>query len=163
MHADILAVLGILTQRGINCADIVTEPDNAEYGAAISDATGLRFRVGKVTPRKVGMFVTVWQRAQTGSTEPLPDEDRVHALIVTAREGDRFGFFEFPRSALRTHGIVSAAGVGGKRGFRVYPPWSETANAQAKRSQAWQIDYFLELDSRASVDVERAPQLPAGR
>lgn len=161
-HADIVAVARLLADRGIVCPDLAIEPDNAEYGAAISDAAGLRFRVGKVTPRKVGMFVTVWRRATNGSTEPLPDADGVQSLIVTAREGDRFGFFAFPRSALRTHGITSVEAVGGKRGFRVYPPWSETANAQAKLSQAWQGEYFLELDSPAGLDAQRAHQLFSG-
>lgn len=161
-HADIVAATRLLADRGIACPDLAIEPDNAEYGAAISDAAGLRFRVGKVTPRKVGMFVTVWRRATNGSTEPLPDADRVRSLIVTAREGDRFGFFAFPRSALRQHGITSVDGAGGKRGFRVYPPWSATANPQAKRSQAWQAEYFLELGTPAEIDAQRAQRLLAG-
>ena len=164
-HADIVAVTELLARICITCPDLAPEPDNAEYGAAIADAAGLRFRVGKVTPRKVGMFVTVWRRAANGSTEPLPDADGVQTLLVTVREGDRFGLFAFPRSALRTHGITSIAGAGGKRGFRVYPPWSATANVQAKRSQAWQGAYFLGLDSPAGVDVlraERAQQLLSG-
>lgn len=106
-------------------------------------AERIRFRVGKLTPpTKVGLFVAVWRRAQNGSTEPFPAEDGIGLLVVTVREGSNMGHFAFPTSALVQHGIVSAKGVGGKRGFRVYPPWSEVSNRQAIRTQQWQCDYF---------------------
>lgn len=102
----------------------------------------IRVRVGKLTPTKVGLFVAVWRRAADGSTEPFPADDAVGTLVVTAREGDQSGHFAFPASALVEHGIVSVDGVGGKRGFRVYPPWSATANRQAKLTQQWQCGFF---------------------
>ena len=53
------------------------------------------------------------------------------------------GHFAFPTSALVKHGIVSVKGSGGKRGFRVYPPWSEVSNRQAIKTQHWQCSYFI--------------------
>ena len=63
----------------------------------------------------------------------------------------------FPRSALRRHGIVSVAEQGGKRGFRVYPPWSLTDNTQATRTQAWQGAFFL--DTTDGIDLGRLREL----
>ncbi|WP_330231719.1 MepB family protein [Nocardia sp. NBC_00508] len=134
---------------------------NAEYGAFFSRVGrgSVRYRVGKLTPAKVGLFVTVWRRAADGSTEPFAAEDGDDLLVITAREGLRFGQFVFPRTALVEHGIVSLAGRGGKRGFRVYPPWSATQNSQAMRSQKWQCDYFLDLDDAQEVDLQKASRL----
>lgn len=159
-HADVVAAIELLASLGIDCPDLAIEPDNSEYGGAISDSAGVRLRVGKLTPRKVGLFVTVWRRAAGGSTEPLPDADGVRFLVIAVREGERFGLFVFSRAALRTHGISSANGVGGKRGFRVYPPWSATPNAQATRSQKWQGEYFLELSAPASASASASGSTP---
>ena len=61
------------------------------------------------------------------------------------------------RHASAEHGITSVAGAGGKRGFRVYPPWSPTDNAQAIRTQKWQGAYFL--DTADGVDLDRLRML----
>ncbi|WP_342778286.1 MepB family protein [Streptomyces botrytidirepellens] len=61
-----------------------------------------------------------------------------------------------PRDVLCEHGIVSRGGSGGKRGFRVYPPWVTTTNRQASRTQAWQTKYFLDFTGDGSVDMARA-------
>lgn len=163
VHPDVALVMRLFAGLGVGCSPAVSEPDNAEYGAAISEVgrSTVRFRVGKLTPTKVGLFVSVWRRAAGGSTEPFPTEGDVDGLVVTAREGDRFGAFVFPTEVLATRGIVSVRGAGGKRGFRVYPPWSATSNPQAKRSQGWQCDWFLDLSDRAAVDLQRAGRLLA--
>jgi len=123
------------------------EADNSEYGAALAMLNGAsaRVRVAKVTPTKVGLFVAVWRRSASGSTEPFPADDPAQTLVVVARESGNFGAFVFDRAALVSHGIVSIAGVGGKRGFRVYPPWSHTISVQARRTQEWQCDHFVDL------------------
>ena len=129
------------------CTSPVVEPDNAAYGAVICRAEegAVRLRVGKATPTKVGLFVTVWERAPDGPTRPFPNDDGVDLLVVVVREGERAGRFAFPKTALVEHGIVSVDGVGGKRGFRVYPPWSQTSNPQARGTQAWQGRFFAAL------------------
>ena len=129
------------------CTSPVVEPDNAAYGAVVCRAAvgAVRFRVGKTTPTKVGFFVTVWERADDGSTRPVPSDDGVDLLVVVVREGEHVGRFAFSKTALVEHGVVSVDGVGGKRGFRVYPPWSQTSNPQARRTQAWQGRFFAAL------------------
>ncbi|WP_435880367.1 MepB family protein [Streptomyces nondiastaticus] len=49
----------------------------------------------------------------------------------------KVGQFVFPIDALRRHGVASVDGSGGKRAFRVYPPWVTTTNRQAGRSDGW--------------------------
>ncbi|MGW6427037.1 MepB family protein [Nocardia sp. NPDC055053] len=146
---------------GLEFSAPVPETENAEYGAFVSHVGGrsVRFRVGRVTPAKVGLFVAVWHRAGDDSTEPFASEDAVDLLVITVREHRDSGQFVFPKRALVEHGIVSVGGRGGKRGFRVYPPWSATANKQAMRSQSWQCDYFLDLGEGREVDLDRALRL----
>lgn len=161
VHPDVTAARHLFSGLGSGLSALVPEPENAEYGAFVSHVGRgtVRFRVGKLTPTKVGLFVTVWKRASDGSTEPYAAEDGIDLLAITVREGQHFGQFAFPEAALVEHGIVSVAGRGGKRGFRVYPPWSVTQNGQAARSQKWQCDYFLALDDIGAVDMQKARSL----
>lgn len=146
VHPDVAEALKALGQSVSWDSLPVPEADNQEYGAAVASRGQelIRFRVGKLTPTKVGLFVAVWRRAQDGSTEPFPADDGIRLLVVTAREGSNMGHFSFPTSALIQHGIVSVKGVGGKRGFRVYPPWSEVTSGQALRTQQWQCAFFTD-------------------
>lgn len=145
VHPDVTRALRAMAEPfGWECSEPVLEAANSEYGAAVARCGEelVRFRVGKVTPTKAGLFVAVWQRAGGGSTEPFPAEDDTGTLVVTAREGASSGYFAFPQSALVKHGIVSVNGTGGKRGFRVYPPWAATISPQARRTQQWQCEFF---------------------
>ena len=47
----------------------------------------------------------------------------------------------------------------GKRGIRVYPPWDKTENNQARKTQAWQIKYFLSLNAENSTTKALATEL----
>jgi hypothetical protein len=167
VHPDVADARNLISVLGLHISAAVPEVDNVEYGACVSSVGcgSVRFRVGKQTPTKVGLFVSVWRRAEDGSTEPFAAEGGADLLVITARTGPRFGQFVFPTSALVEHGIVSVAGRGGKRGFRVYPPWSPTANTQARRSQKWQCDYFLDLekiDSPTARNLYEPVRLPSG-
>ncbi|MET0854216.1 MAG: MepB family protein [Microterricola sp.] len=144
LPADVPAVLRTLRARHAQCSEPHADATNADYGAQLLTIDGLRARMrsGRVTPRKVGLFVAVWERADDGTTRPFAHEGDMELLLVIVRDGARLGLFTFPREALREHGILSVAGEGGKRGFRLYPPWSETSNAQAQRTQRWQQCYF---------------------
>lgn len=168
LHQDVVRAMGIFEHFGMAFGTPAVEASNLEYGAALASAgpSTVRFRVGKVTPSKAGMFVTVWRRAPGGKTEPYPAED-VDALVVATRQGRRFGAFVFSKAVLVERGIVSANGVGGKRGFRVYPPWTVPTSPQAARSQKWQCSAFLEAGQRAGTDRQQLDRLfgydPTGR
>jgi hypothetical protein len=160
-HPDIGLVSDAISGAEGGFSSLAVETDNADYGAVLCRFRQLsvRFRVGKVTPTKVGLFVTVWRRSRHGSTEAFPAEESIDVLVISAREGSRFGIFVFPTSALVEHGIASVGGAGGKRGFRLYPPWSAALNPQATRSQSWQCRYFLEIGDGSDVDANRVRHL----
>ncbi|WP_324614486.1 MepB family protein [Streptomyces sp. MMG1121] len=135
--------------------------ESAEYGACelTLDGLSVRFRVAKTTPTKVGQFVTVWKRSATGPIQPFDAEDPVDLFVISTREGERFGQFVFPRDVLRERDIVATNGSGGKRAFRVYPPWVATTNRQARSTQTWQAKHFLQLPEGEPVDIPRAHAL----
>ena len=137
----------------------IAEPESAEYGAFSLTINNMaaRFRVAKTTPTKVGLFVTLWQRSDSGPIRPFDSSDGVDLAVVSTRQGERFGQFVFPLATLLQRGVVSQQGIGGKRAIRVYPPWVVPNNAQAKSTQTWQVRHFLRLD--AAVDLQRATQL----
>jgi len=38
----------------------------------------------------------------------------------------------------------------------VYPPWDITTNKQAKKTQAWQLEYFLDVPNNEPINLYRA-------
>ncbi|MGY3680473.1 hypothetical protein ACVWXU_004096 [Streptomyces sp. TE33382] len=55
--------------------------------------------------------------------------------------------------------IMSRNGAGGKRGFRVYPPWATTTNRQAGRTQTRQLNHCLPVGEDGPADTDRARAL----
>ena len=135
----------------------VMEPESTEYGAFIFRLNdfNIRFRVGKITPTKIGQFVTLWKRSSTGPIEPFDASDPIDIFVISVRRGENFGQFVFPKSVLCEKKICSVNSKGGKRAIRVYPPWDKTISKQAKKTQEWQIQYFFEIPEDGSVDFNR--------
>ncbi|MFD7341616.1 MepB family protein [Streptomyces violascens] len=161
-HSDLVAAKELVYDPcGFTCSQPVPESESAEYAAHefTLDGLAVRFRAAKTTPTKVGQFVTVWKRSPGGPIAPFDAADPVDLFVISSRDQDHFGQFVFPVDALRRHGVVSVNGAGGKRGFRVYPPWVTTTNSQAICTQAWQLDHFLCLDQNGTVDSARAREL----
>ncbi|MET3985720.1 MepB family protein [Streptomyces sp. PvR034] len=160
VHEELLAAKALVYDRcGFACSRPVPEAESGEYAAHefTLDGRAVRFRVAKTTPTKVGQFVTVWQRSTAGPIRPFDVTDPVDLFVISTRADHHFGQFVFPVHALRRHGVVSVNGSGGKRAFRVYPPWVTPTNRQAGNAQAWQLDFFLHLDG--PVDLARALEL----
>jgi hypothetical protein len=139
----------------------IPETHNAEYGAYAFTILGIscRFRVAKITPTKTGQFVTLWERIGTQPIQPYRFEDSVEFIIISTRDGNNFGQFVFPKAVLGERDILSIHGKGGKRAFRVYPPWAMTSSRQARNTQLWQLKYFLDMSVISSIDYERAQML----
>jgi hypothetical protein len=133
------------------------EPESPEYGACTFVLNGLSvcFRVAKITPTKIGQFVTLWKRTGKSPIQPFDLSDSIDFVVISVRKGDLFGQFVFPKLALCEKGIVSKNGQGGKRAIRVYPPWDKTTSSQAQKIQKWQLEYFLEIPSDRLVDTAR--------
>lgn len=162
VHADLLAAKKLVYEpNGFTCSQPVAEAESAEYGAYELAIEGLpvRFRAAKTTPTKVGQFVTVWKRSAQGPIQPFDAADAIGLIVVSCRDGHRFGQFVFPLDVLCERGIVSRGGAGGKRAFRVYPPWVSTTARQARSTQAWQVNYFLHIPEDGPVDSARARAL----
>ncbi|WP_395370825.1 MepB family protein [Streptomyces tubercidicus] len=163
LHAELLAAkASVYDPCGFTCSRPVPEVESAEYAAHefTLDGSSVRFRVAKTTPTKVGQFVTVWKRSPGGPIAPFDSEDPVDLFVISTRQGDHFGHFVFSREVLRARNIVSRNGSGGKRAFRIYPPWVETTNRQARTAQAWQLDHFLHIpEDGRPLDSARAQKL----
>ncbi|MFJ2770783.1 MepB family protein [Streptomyces sp. NPDC087300] len=161
-HGELLAAKELVYDPcGFVCSQPVAEAESAEYAAHAFTLDGLavRFRAARTTPTKVGQFVTVWKRSPGGPIAPYDSSDPVDLFVISCRDEGRFGQFVFSVDTLRRHGVVATDGVGGKRAFRVYPPWVTTANRQADRTQAWQLAHFLDLRGDGGVDTVRARAL----
>lgn len=104
----------------------------------------IKFRNAKVTPKKEGAFTALWKRDSEGKTVPFEEKDLFDFYIIMATQNSKTGYFIFPSHILAEHGILSTEDSTGKRGFRLYPPWSCPDNKQALKTQAWQLCYFIE-------------------
>lgn len=122
-----------------------TESSGYESGTVELDGELWRIRTARVTPTKPGAFVAVWERGESGQTQPFSVADAAVGLLVFVAEGERFGVFRFPKEMLSALGIMSSDSRPGKRGFRVYPTWSDGLNAQAIRTQRAQAPAFETL------------------
>lgn len=132
-------------QLGQNVTNICPEVESAEYCAHNFDLDGkkIHFRVAKITPTKTGQFVTFWKRVEAGPIQPFDASDSFSALMVVTNDALHQGYFMFPKSALIAQDIVSENNGGGKRAFRVYPPWVKIESHQARKTQNWQLKYFF--------------------
>jgi len=146
---------------GISLTNYVISRESVEYGACSFELNGrfIQHRVAKITPTKAGQFVTIWNRSQDGKTEPFDSSDDIDFIIITARKGDSFGQFIFPKALLTEKGIITHNCKDGKRGIRVYPPWDSMASTQAKQTQSWQRKYFLEVGNDELLDLDWVRQL----
>jgi len=146
---------------GLSAQNFVKEQESAEYSAFVFELNGMRikFRAGKITPTKIGQFVTFWKRIGDGVILPHDMDDPFDFFVVSIREGDHFGQFIFPKAVLLEKGVVSQFGKGGKRAMRIYPPWNIADNRQAKTTQAWQLKYFFEVHENEAIDLVKIRKL----
>lgn len=132
---------------GLACTQYTKAVESKEYCASFFylNEYAVQYRESRITPTKIGQFVTLWKRNQVGVTAPYDSSDTVDFFIITSQSGQQLGQFIFPKKVLISQGYVSHNGVGGKRAMRVYPPWDRAENDQAKKTQAWQLPYFIEI------------------
>jgi hypothetical protein len=125
-------------------AEGVAENEIFTFQTTIDFVNTIIYRQAKITPIKIGQFVTLWKRNETGITAPFDLNDALDFAIIWVKTTENNGKFIFPKAILHEKGILSNDQKGGKRGFRVYPPWDKAENRQAQATQKWQLDYFLE-------------------
>ena len=144
---------------GLKMSDFQIETESKEYDACRFELNRWKIisRNSKITPKKVGQFVTFWKRNENGIIEPLEETERIDFYAVNVRTEKDFGQFVFPKSVLIKKGIISTAKKEGKRAFRVYPNWDITKNKQAERTQKWQLHYFYEINDL--MDFKKVTEL----
>jgi hypothetical protein len=146
---------------GFNLAHFRLNRESAEYDACFFELNGkhIQYRMSKITPSKVGQFVTIWKRNKDGQTAPFDVSNNIHFIVITSVKGSSRGQFIFPASIMIEKGIFAQNEKKGKRGIRVYPPWDKTETNQALKTQAWQIKYFLSLNAENSTTKALATKL----
>ena len=151
--------LSQLTNKKIT--NFVTDAECLEYsGCSFKlDDLKVRFRQAKVTHKKVGLFVTLWKRNAENKTEPFNENDPFDFYMIAAQQEDNVGFFIFPKDILSEKCILTNSKKEGKRGFRVYPDWTETTNNQATKTKAWQTNYFINCSENNQTINEKLNSL----
>lgn len=162
MHPDLLIAQAAIYQPcNFTFENYAQEDESQEYAASRFELNckSIVFRTGKITPTKIGQFVTLWKRIGNGPIMPFDMTDQFDFCIISVRSGERLGQFVFPKAVLFQQGILSKNGVGGKRAIRVYPPWDIPNNMQATKTQAWQTNYFFQVDTDRSTNLEHIGKL----
>ena len=130
------------------------EPESRDYYACQFELNEqkIRSRNAKITPKKVGQFVTFWKRNGIGPIEPFEEVDQIDFCVVNVRTEQEFGQFVFPKSILIKKGIITTKKKAGKRAFRVYPGWDHVNSRQAERTQNWQLNYFYKINKLTDLN-----------
>ena len=153
----------IYDKCALGISSFQTEEESKAYDACRYQLNGLNIlsRNAKITPKKVGQFVTFWKRKGNGPIEPFDENDQIDFYTVNVRTENNFGQFVFPKSELTKRGIISTEKKEGKRGFRVYPNWDIVKSKQAERTQKWQLNYFYEINRL--TDLQKVNELYNGK
>jgi hypothetical protein len=153
------AIKNIYSLAGLKLTTMaLPESESFGYGACRFGLNGknIVFRIAKTTPRKVGQFVTVWKRRKTSEhIVPFDITDGIDFLVISVSDGMAYkGQFVFDQKILLMKDIMSQDDKGGKRGFRLYPPWVKLLSKEALKTQKWQLPYFFSWEGAGVVDLE---------
>ena len=137
------------------------EKESQDYGACTFELNGLQIvsRNAKITPTKIGQFVTLWKRLNNGPIQPFDVSDSFDFVIINVRSENQIGQFIFPKKVLIEKDVFTTPSKEGKRAIRVYPLWDKPLSKQALKTQQWQLDYFLLIDEGGQTDVQRTKKL----
>lgn len=135
--------------------------ESQEYSASSFTLNNynIQFRSAKITPTKIGQFVTFWKRIESKPIMPFDETDAFDFLIVNVRTTNDFGQFIFPKQELIKQGVISQNRIGGKRALRIYPAWDKPDSKQAIASQKWQLKYFVRADNIQPLEPQRVYDL----
>jgi hypothetical protein len=147
----------VFEKLDLKIQNLLIEKESQEYSAAQFELNSLKiiFREAKITPTKIGQFVTLWKRIDNKPIQPLEINDNFDLVVINCKTTTNFGQFVFPKSILLEKGYLQSQSKRGKLGFRVYPSWDKTMNNQAQKTQNWQLNYFIEIP----FDVSKAKTL----
>ena len=146
---------------GYSITNAVADDESRDYCAFSFDMNGRKilFRSAKITPKKSGQFVTLWKREGSSPIMPINSKDAVDFVVISVCAGSDYGLFVFPKPVLVAKGVFKSELKAGKRAMRVYPEWDDTSNRQAKSTQLWQLQYFINLTDGVGTDINRLKML----
>lgn len=147
----------LYTPHDFTISELQPEQQNSAYAAGryLINETSIRVRAAKITPKKVGQFVAFWQKDEKGINQPYALSEALELLVIYATRDENQGLFVFPRELLATKKILTVGASKGKMAMRVYPPWDQASNAQGKKTQAWQVPYFIDLSEPSQIIAEQ--------
>ena len=151
----------VYSSCGFKVTPFAMGKESEEYLACTFNLDELKVisRDAKITPTKIGQFITVWKRIDDGPIQPFDATDKINFVVVNVSDGNHFGQFVFPKQVLIDHGVFSNDSKEGKRAIRVYPPWVSPLSKQAIKTQEWQSDYFLTVRKDGQTDLKRTKAL----
>nr|WP_315117416.1 MepB family protein [uncultured Clostridium sp.] len=82
--------------------NIHEEKQNPEYAGGIFQLNHrtIRFRMSKVTPNKVGQFVSFWEKDENMQNQAFSYELAPDLLVITCTTDNKLGQFIFPKKIL---------------------------------------------------------------
>jgi len=144
--------------------NIREETQNSDYGAGIFqlNSKSVRFRVAKITPTKVGQFVSFWEKDEANKNQAFSYDNATDLLVInTFNNNGDFGQFVFPKEVLLKQNILKTANTKGKMAIRVYPSWDTPTSKQAIATKKWQSPYFVKTDATTSLSKHELLKLYA--
>ncbi|WP_142313777.1 MepB family protein [Bacillus wiedmannii] len=138
-------------------ANVKEEKQNAEYAGYLFhlNHNSIRFRVSKITPNKIGQFVSFWEKDDNMQNQAFSYEAAPDLLVITCIDDNKLGQFIFPKEILLKEKILKTQSQKGKMAMRVYPIWDTPVSNQAKKSQMWQLQYFVDISDHNNLPIDK--------
>ncbi|WP_142311865.1 MepB family protein [Bacillus wiedmannii] len=138
-------------------ANLKEEKQNAEYAGYLFhlNHNSIRFRVSKITPNKIGQFVSFWEKDDNMQNQAFSYEAAPDLLVITCIDDNKLGQFIFPKEILLKEKILKTQSQKGKMAMRVYPIWDTPVSNQAKKSQMWQLQYFVDISDHNNLPIDK--------
>ncbi|MBB3697223.1 MepB family protein [Flammeovirga yaeyamensis] len=143
-------LIDLYNNLSLDISNITWEEESKDYHACRFKLNNqlIISRKAKITPKKVGQFVTFWKRDQGQPIRPFHEKDNLDFFVINVQNDKQLGQFVFPKSVLIQKAILSTGSKEGKRGFRVYPIWDTPISKTAEKTQTWQLKYFIKIDEQ---------------
>ena len=92
-----------------NIKEIIWEDQNKNYLGCIVklDEQIHRVRVAKITPKKIGQFVAIWQKDEHNVNQAFSFDDSPEYLSIFVFDGDKKGVFIFPKETMKNKGVYT--------------------------------------------------------
>ncbi|MCT1902314.1 MepB family protein [Oceanobacillus sojae] len=149
----------LLSDTDYESTSILKELQNMEYEGTTFNINDIKYRsrLAKQTPKKDGYFVVFWEKDINQRNQAYAYSESPDKIMISVIDKNLKGQFIFPKSLLLEKGILRTVDNKGKMAIRVYPSWERLLNNSAKKTQAWQTLYFIDVSNE--IDMRRLKEL----